>query len=134
MRPQHVLVLDRDLLRQQQTTATLRAAGHHVIATADPTEVAEALRAPGFDLLVLELERPTLDRAGLAAALAPATPAAPEPLEAIERRHIALVLRHTGGNKRQAAQLLGISRSTLLNKIRRYRLEEAGGREAGGER
>jgi DNA-binding NtrC family response regulator len=123
MRPQHVLVLDRDLVRRQQTAATLRAAGHQVLATADPTEVAETLRTPGFDLLVLELERPTLDRAGLAAALAPAAPTAPESLEAIERRHIALVLRHTDGNKRQAAHLLGISRSTLLNKIRRYRLE-----------
>jgi transcriptional regulator of acetoin/glycerol metabolism len=94
-----------------------------VIATADPTEVAEALRAPGFDLLVLDLEQPTLDRAGLAAALAPRTPVAPDSLEAVERRHIALVLGHTDGNKRQAAHLLGISRSTLLNKIRRYGLE-----------
>jgi DNA-binding protein Fis len=32
------------------------------------------------------------------------------------------MLRHTGGNKRQAAYLLGISRSTLLHKVRKYGL------------
>ena len=32
------------------------------------------------------------------------------------------MLRHTGGNKRQAAHLLGISRSTLLHKVRKYGL------------
>jgi DNA-binding protein Fis len=32
------------------------------------------------------------------------------------------VLRHTHGNKRQAAHLLGISRSTLLHKVRKYGL------------
>jgi polyisoprenoid-binding protein YceI len=55
-------------------------------------------------------------------ALVPAVPAAPDSLEAAERRHIALMLRHTGGNKRQAAHLLGISRSTLLHKVRKYGL------------
>jgi DNA-binding NtrC family response regulator len=54
--------------------------------------------------------------------LAPAVPPAPDSLEAAERRHIALVLRHTHGNKRQAAHLLGISRSTLLHKVRKYGL------------
>lgn len=34
-----------------------------------------------------------------------------------------MTLAHTRGNKRQAALLLGISRSTLLHKIRRYGLE-----------
>ena len=32
------------------------------------------------------------------------------------------MLRHTGGNRRRAAQLLGIARSTLLHKLRKYRL------------
>jgi DNA-binding protein Fis len=32
------------------------------------------------------------------------------------------MLRHTRGNKRQAALLLGISRSTLLHKVRKYGL------------
>jgi polyisoprenoid-binding protein YceI len=57
--------------------------------------------------------------------LAPAAPPPPDSLEAAERRHIALVLRHTRGNKRQAAHLLGISRSTLLHKVRKYGLAGA---------
>ena len=35
------------------------------------------------------------------------------------------MLKHTGGNKRQAAHLLGISRSTLLHKVRKYGLAAA---------
>ena len=52
-----------------------------------------------------------------------AVPAVPDSLEDAERRHLALMLRHTSGNKRKAAHLLGISRSTLLNKVRKYGLE-----------
>ena len=87
---------------------------------------AEAIGAPGFDTLVLDLRAPDLDLARLREALAPARPAEPDSLEQAERRHIALALGHTGGNKRRAAQLLGISRSTLLHKVRKYRLEERG--------
>lgn len=47
----------------------------------------------------------------------------PEPLAAMERRHIARALAWTRGNRREAARLLGIARSTLLAKIRRYRLD-----------
>ena len=61
-----------------------------------------------------------LDGSALRAALNPATPATPDSLDDAERRHITHVLRHTGGNKRQAAILLGISRSTLLHKVRKY--------------
>ena len=46
----------------------------------------------------------------------------PAPLEDAERRHIAVTLQHTRGNKRQAAHLLGIARSTLLAKVRKYEL------------
>jgi len=65
---------------------------------------------------------PGLDLPALRKAIFPSDSAEPESLQAAERRHLALMLRHTGGNKRRAAHLLGISRSTLLNKVRKYHL------------
>ncbi|MBI4568349.1 MAG: sigma 54-interacting transcriptional regulator [Planctomycetes bacterium] len=41
-------------------------------------------------------------------------------LEEVERRHILRVMRETGGNKSQAAQLLGINRDTLYKKLEKY--------------
>jgi transcriptional regulator with GAF, ATPase, and Fis domain len=46
--------------------------------------------------------------------------AAMAPLAAIERQHILHVLDHCGGNKKQAAEVLGIDRSTLYAKLRLY--------------
>ncbi len=43
------------------------------------------------------------------------------PLEVIERDHLLATLDHTGGNKSRAAQILGIERSTLDRKLKRYR-------------
>jgi DNA-binding NtrC family response regulator len=45
-------------------------------------------------------------------------------LDEIERRHIAAVLEHTGGNITQAARILDIDRVTLYNKIKKYHLRE----------
>ena len=98
----------------------LRGAGHHAAAAPDGEAAAEALTRPGFELILLDLSWPELNLARLREALA-ASPA-PEPLDAVERRHIALTLRLTGGNKRRAAELLGIARSTLLHKVRKYGL------------
>ena len=44
-------------------------------------------------------------------------------LEELERRYIAEVLDHTRGRKSRAAQILGISRKTLLEKRKRYDLD-----------
>ena len=41
-------------------------------------------------------------------------------LAALEAAYIRQVLRRTGGNQTRAAQVLGISRKTLLEKRRRY--------------
>ena len=49
----------------------------------------------------------------------------PSSLADIERQHILATLMATGWNKSQAANLLGIERSTLDRKIRRYDLVEA---------
>ncbi|MCK8492660.1 MULTISPECIES: sigma-54-dependent transcriptional regulator [Spirosoma] len=43
-------------------------------------------------------------------------------LTSVEKNHIEQVLRHTNGNKAEAARLLGIGLSTLYRKIEEYRL------------
>jgi transcriptional regulator of acetoin/glycerol metabolism len=48
----------------------------------------------------------------------------PVSLAEMERAHILATLKSTGWNKSQAANLLGIERSTLDRKIRRYDLAE----------
>jgi len=47
----------------------------------------------------------------------------PSSLAELEREHIRSTLEHTGWNKKRAAGILGIERSTLDRKIRRYELE-----------
>jgi polyisoprenoid-binding protein YceI len=125
MIPMHLLVLEHDPERREALLALLRAAGHHAAAAPDAAAAAAAIGLPGFEALVLDLALPGLDVARLREALVPAENATPDSLEAAERRHIALALNYTGGNKRQAALLLGISRSTLLHKVRKYGLAAA---------
>ncbi len=119
----HLLILDHDPARRGGLLGLLRGAGHQAVEAPDSPAAAAAVGVPGFDLLVLDLTFPDLDVASLRQAMAPAESAEPDSLEAAERRHIALILRHTAGNKRRAALLLGISRSTLLHKVRKYGLE-----------
>jgi len=122
MTPLHLLVLERDPTRRDELVGLLRGAGHRAAAAPDAPAAALAIGVPGFDTLVLDLGFPDIDLGLLRQAVAPADPAEPESLAAAERRQIALTLRHTGGNRRRAAMLLGISRSTLLNKVRKYGL------------
>jgi DNA-binding NtrC family response regulator len=118
-----VVVLVNDIERRNRLIALLREGNHEVVAAPDPGSAAEAIREPGVDTLVIDVNSAGLDREGLWRALTPRGVTEPESLDAAERRHLAEVLRHTGGNKRKAAHLLGISRSTLLNKVRKYGLE-----------
>jgi DNA-binding NtrC family response regulator len=60
---------------------------------------------------------------------APAAAREPGTLEEMERRHIAEVLTHTGGNVSQAARVLGIDRVTLYNKMRKYQIRKDGGED-----
>lgn len=57
--------------------------------------------------------------------LLPATaqkPAELLPLDELERQHILRVLEKVGGNKAEAARILGIDRSTLYSRLKSYRI------------
>ncbi len=122
MKRLRVLLVVPSSERRTDLAALLRQAEHQVDAFSDAASAAAAMRDPGFDALVVDLSTPDLDLTTLRNALSPADPIEPESLEVAERRHLAQVLRFTSGNKRRAAHLLGISRSTLLNKVRKYGL------------
>jgi DNA-binding NtrC family response regulator len=124
----HVLLLEPDPDRRQVLADGLRAAGWRVFETDDRAAAVESLQGGGFDGAFISLRVPQLDLAALHAAICPTVPGSPVSLDAAERLHIARTLEHTGGNRRQAALILGISRSTLLHKIRKYGLGEEGGR------
>ncbi|OGT94877.1 MAG: hypothetical protein A3I79_06465 [Gemmatimonadetes bacterium RIFCSPLOWO2_02_FULL_71_11] len=47
----------------------------------------------------------------------------PVSLEEVGRRHIERTLRRHGGNRTRAAAELGISRATLINKIKAFALD-----------
>ncbi|HEY3933356.1 MAG TPA: helix-turn-helix domain-containing protein [Gemmatimonadales bacterium] len=106
MRPLHVLLLVADPARDDVATLrdALRSAGHVVVDEQVDNLPAGVAAAPDF-IVVDAAARPS-----------------PERLDSAEARHIAATLHFTQGNKRQAALLLGIARSTLLTKIRRYHL------------
>jgi polyisoprenoid-binding protein YceI len=122
MKPLRVVLVVPSSERRTDLAEMFRHAEHQVHAFPDAASAAESIREPGFDTLVVDLTTPDLDFPTLRKAMSPEDPGEPESLEAAERRHLAHVLRFTGGNKRRAAHLLGISRSTLLNKVRKYRL------------
>ena len=121
-----ILVVSGDRERAEMLAAALRNGGGTTVSTETHGPAAAAMVSGGQgevpDLLVLDLALPDLDMQRLREALGEGAPP-PESLEAVERRQIAAMLRHTGGNRRKAAQLLGLARSTLLAKIRRYGLE-----------
>ena len=124
MTGQQVLVVSTDPERARSLEGALRSAGHQTMTQTDPVRAAADLREPGVDAVVIDLTQPGINRPAIAHGLSPSVPPqAPEPLEAAERRHILATLLYTGGNKRRAAQLLGIARSTLIQKVRKYGID-----------
>lgn len=131
---ENLLVVSADGEIRKRVTEALRNAG--LAATAEASGPAAMARVAGAgngtngshganrSLLVVDLDLPELDRQRLREALGDST-GVPDSLEVVEKRQIAAMLHHTGGNRRRAAQLLGLARSTLLAKIRRYGLDAA---------
>jgi DNA-binding NtrC family response regulator len=121
MKPLLVLVAHGHPVLREELAELLRGAGHSTIVADSAATVAQSL-APDIQALFLDLNLPDLDLTGLRDALSRVATGEPDSLEAAERRHLASVLYYTGGNKRRAAHILGISRSTLLHKARKYGL------------
>ncbi|HEU5217970.1 MAG TPA: helix-turn-helix domain-containing protein [Gemmatimonadales bacterium] len=120
-----VLVVSNNPSQAERVAECLRREGGRTTIETRGAEAAALIGEGGeaaSGLLVLDLSLPELDRQRLREAMGEHT-APPEPLEAVERRQIAAMLQYTAGNRRKAAQLLGLARSTLLAKIRRYELE-----------
>lgn len=133
MKASHILLLDSDLPRRDALAQVLRGSGHLPVPMIDAAEAARALAVPGLDLAIVALATPGLDQTLLREAIAPSVPVEPEPLDDVERRHIARTLAYTRGNKRRAAHILGIARSTLLAKVRKYGLDGAADPESDEE-
>jgi two-component system response regulator HydG len=131
-RPEDLRILADSLLKDAARRMNRTVVGY----TAGAIEVMMSYRWPGN---IRELENiverlcalsvgTTLDVADLPAEIRqPAmsssqAPSAIRPLRDVERDHILDVLSRCGGNRTQAAQLLGIAQDTLYRRLREYRL------------
>ncbi|MEM8734876.1 MAG: sigma 54-interacting transcriptional regulator [Planctomycetota bacterium] len=74
----------------------------------------EEIVADDLSLVTLSTESPTASPTTGTSAFSPIS------LAELEKKHIFAMLEHTEGNKTKAAQLLGIERSTLDRKLKRY--------------
>jgi DNA-binding NtrC family response regulator len=131
-----VVVWDEDAVAVDQAlVARLHAGGAAVLAIAPAGDHAAGVRAlrDGAEQFVAK----PVDPEYLAAAVARAVDACrwrrvaerggeshqPRTLAQVAREQIERALRHHGGNRTRAARELGISRATLINKIRVYALD-----------
>jgi DNA-binding NtrC family response regulator len=136
-----VVVWDGELPAAESTVARLRATGAGIVVVAGAAALAAGVRAlrEGAEQLVV---RP-VDPDHLTAAVARAAEAGrwrraalrytsagtasdghrARTLAEVERDQIERALRHHAGNRTRAARELGISRATLINKIKSYALD-----------
>jgi DNA-binding NtrC family response regulator len=98
-------------------------------------EALEALRRYPFPGNVRELEhalesavtlakRPVILLEDLSEAIRTHAPERTPTLEEVEKEHIKKVLGQTGGNRQEAAEILGIDRTTLWRKLKQYGISE----------
>ena len=91
-----------------------------LLAYSWPGNVRELKQAVLSAVLFAESEMVTADVLNLSPMQTPAEPDLALKGEDVERKRICLALEKTGGNRKQAAKLLGISRSTLYEKMDLY--------------
>ncbi len=116
----HVIVAAADPETRSRLGVMLRQAGMLPLPFDSAEQAAEALVSAEAGMILLDLRLPGLDLQLLRLSLTPEAPATPLPLSEVERLHVEKVLDFTGGNRSRAARILGVSRSTLIEKIRRY--------------
>ena len=112
----------------KQVTGISDAAARKLLEYAWPGNVRElrnaishAVALTGYDTIALEdlPDNIAADR-GSQLLLGTEDPAGLAPLEEVERRYILHVLEAAGGNRTEAAKILGLDRKTLYRKLRRY--------------
>ncbi len=127
-RPPHLIVLDvrlpdgsgLDLLSELRNP---RPAVIVLTGYGDVPLAVDAMQRGATDFLTKPVELSALSIAvQRALARVAVRPSGPTTLDAIERAHIAQVLQAHRGNRTHTARALGISRATLIKKIRDYGL------------
>jgi Nif-specific regulatory protein len=136
-RREDILLLARYFLKQMgvadERTALTPAAEEKLRSYAWPGNVRQLRNViesavvlkegPAIDVGDLVLPEPQGARAAGAEAWSPRT------LEDVQREHIVKVLEHTDGNKKRAAEVLGIERCTLYAKLKGYGLGSPGSQD-----
>jgi len=128
-RPADIVPLARFFLEQQKLDAELSPAAEEFLQTKEWPGNARQLRntvvqaALLNDGRIIHPEQLTLTETAEGLGLLQ-IPGSLAPLENMEKKAILQTLDHTDGNQTRAAALLGISRRTLLRRLKDYEVEE----------